>query len=51
MKLEEMKDTITNIQIRKSTRDRLGELGKLNETYSDFIDRLLDMYEKDLKKK
>jgi hypothetical protein len=50
MKLE-VKDNITTIQIRRTTRERLGELGKLNETYSDFIDRLLDLYEKQKEKK
>lgn len=41
----------TSIPIRKRTRDRMRSLGRMNETYSDFIERLLDMYEKDGKKR
>jgi hypothetical protein len=47
--LQSSKEEITTIPIRKTTRDRLKELGKMNETYSDFIDRLLNVYEKESK--
>jgi hypothetical protein len=36
---------IATIQIRKSTRQRLGKLGSMNETYDDFINRILDHWE------
>jgi hypothetical protein len=45
------RSNLTSIPIRRETRDRLKSLGKMNETYSDFIERLLDLYEKDSKKK
>jgi hypothetical protein len=37
---------IATIQIKKKTRQRLGKLGSMNETYDDFINRLLDYWEK-----
>jgi len=37
---------IATIQIRKKTRQRLGKSGSMNETYDDFINRLLDYWEK-----
>jgi hypothetical protein len=40
------KEKYTSIPIMKTTRDRLRSLGQMNETYSDFIERLLDMYQK-----
>jgi ClpP class serine protease len=36
---------IATIQIRKNTRERLGKLGSMNETYDDFIKRILDHWE------
>jgi hypothetical protein len=36
---------IATIQIHKSTRQRLGKLGSMNETYDDFINRILDHWE------
>ena len=41
------KDELTTIPIKKGIRDRMKELGRMNETYSDFIERLLDVYEKE----
>lgn len=38
-----MKD-YTSIQINKSTRNRLGETGKKNQTYNQIINMLLDHY-------
>ena len=35
---------ITTIQVKKSTRDRLVEIGKKKETYDDIINRLIDFY-------
>jgi hypothetical protein len=40
------REELTTIPIRKATRDKLKELGKMSETYSDFIERLLDVYVK-----
>jgi hypothetical protein len=37
---------IATIQIRKKTPQRLGKSGSMNETYDDFINRLLDYWEK-----
>jgi hypothetical protein len=48
MNQETVKDDITTIQVKKSVRERLGRLGRMDETYSDFIVRLLDVYEKQL---
>jgi hypothetical protein len=36
---------ITTIQIRRETRQRIGKLGSMNETYDDFINRILDHWE------
>ncbi len=36
--------SITTIQVKKSTRDRLVEIGKKKETYDDIINRLIDFY-------
>jgi hypothetical protein len=41
---EKNKD-ITTIQIRRETRQRIGKLGSMNETYDDFINRILDHWE------
>lgn len=35
----------TTIGIRKTTRDRLKEMGKKMEFYDDIIQRLLDFYD------
>lgn len=40
---------ITTIQIRKSTREKLLELGMKKETYDDLINRLLNYYVKNQK--
>jgi hypothetical protein len=37
---------IATIQIHKNTRQRLGRLGSMNETYDDFINRILDHWER-----
>ena len=34
----------TNIQVSRSTRNRLAELGKKDDSYDDIIVRLLDAY-------
>jgi hypothetical protein len=36
----------TNIQIEKSTRNRLLSIGAKAETYDDIINRILDAFEK-----
>lgn len=36
---------LTTIKITKTTRDRLAQHGRKNETYDDFINRLLDQLE------
>tara|TARA_Y100000031_G_C8070399_1_gene314858 strand:- start:84 stop:224 length:141 start_codon:yes stop_codon:yes gene_type:complete len=35
---------ITTIQLNKSTRERLLEIGMKKETYDDLINRLIDFY-------
>jgi len=35
---------ITTIQLDKSTRERLLEIGMKKETYDDLINRLIDFY-------
>ena len=35
----------TNIQVSRSTRNRLAELGKKDDSYDDIIIRLLNFYE------
>lgn len=35
----------TNIQVKRSTRDRLAELGSKKDTYDDIINRLIEHYE------
>jgi hypothetical protein len=35
----------TSIEIKQSTKDRLKELGKKENTYDDIVQRLLDAYE------
>ena len=35
----------TNVQVRRSTRDKLALLGKKTETYDDIINRLIEHYE------
>ncbi len=35
---------ITTIQLKKSTRERLLEVGMKKETYDDLINRLVDVY-------
>ncbi len=41
---------ITTIQIRKSTREKLLELGMKKETYDDLINRLVNYYVKNRKR-
>ncbi len=36
----------TTIRIRTSTRDRLLKLATKAETYDDFLNRLMDLYER-----
>lgn len=40
----EKMDGKTNIQVSRSTRNRLAELGSKDDTYDDIIVRLLDYY-------
>jgi hypothetical protein len=40
------KEEITTIQIRKTTRDKLKELGKKGETYDDIVNALLSAKER-----
>jgi hypothetical protein len=44
-KAKEKDKDIATIQIHKKTRQRLGRLGSMNETYDDFINRILDHWE------
>ena len=37
---------VTSIKIQMSTRDRLVDLGKKNESYDTIINKLIDFYEK-----
>jgi transcriptional regulator len=37
------RDDVTTIQISKSIRDRLKEMGKKGETYNEIIDKLLKL--------
>lgn len=47
-----MEKDVTTIQISKSIRDRLKELGKKGESYDEIIERLLQLAEmKNLSKK
>lgn len=38
-------DSKTNIQVSRTTRNRLVELGKKDDSYDDIIIRLLNFYE------
>jgi hypothetical protein len=38
---------ITTVKVRKATRDRLAKLGSKTETFDDIINRLLDFFERD----
>lgn len=40
----------TSIKIQMSTRDRLVELGKKNESYDTIINKLIDEHEKHAEK-
>jgi len=42
---------ITSLKVRKATRDRLGKLGNKTETYDDLLNRLMDFYEKNGKRR
>ena len=42
---------ITTLRVSKSTRDKLAEFGKKNETYDDIILRLLKKVLEDYRKK
>jgi len=37
---------MTTISIRKTTRERLKEVGKKGETYDEIINRLIDFWKK-----
>lgn len=39
----------TTVKILKSTRERLADLGKKQDTYDEIINRLIDAYLKDNK--
>ena len=36
----------TTIEIWKTTRDRLLEIGKMHDSYDDVLTRLIDLYER-----
>jgi hypothetical protein len=38
----------TSIELRQSTKDRLKDLGKKEDTYDDIVQRLLLAYEKNV---
>jgi hypothetical protein len=38
--------TITTIQVKETTRDKLKDLGRKGETYDQIIEKLLQIYEK-----
>ncbi len=40
---------LTSIKIQMTTRDRLVELGKKNESYDTIINKLIDFYEQSKK--
>ena len=40
-----MADDLTTIQIDLKTRDRLKSVGRMDETYQDLINRLVDLVE------
>ena len=40
-------DSKTNIQISRTTRDALAELGKKDDTYDDIIRRLIEHFKMD----
>jgi hypothetical protein len=40
------KTDVTNIQVRKTTRQRLDNIGIRNESFDSIISRLLDEHEK-----
>jgi hypothetical protein len=39
---KEMRADVTNIQVKRRTRDRLDKFGIRGETFDDIISRLLD---------
>ena len=41
----------TSIKIQMSTRDRLVELGKKNESYDTIINKLIDFFQEEQTKK
>jgi hypothetical protein len=38
--------TITTIQVKETTREKLKDLGRKGETYDQIIEKLLQIYEK-----
>jgi len=42
---------ITSLKVKKTTRDRLGKLGNKTETYDDLLNRIMDFYEKNGKRR
>jgi hypothetical protein len=41
----------TSIELKQSTKDRLKDLGKKEDTYDDIVQRLLKAYEKNARPK
>ncbi len=42
---------ITTVKVTKKTREKLVELGKKNETYEEIIDRLIEFYKSNSRKR
>ena len=40
--MKDIRPTTTTISLQRSTAQRLGELGKFNETYDDIVTRLIE---------
>lgn len=45
-----MSELAKQIKLSDKTYERLTNIGKKNETYDDIVSRLLDMYDRTLKK-
>ena len=39
-------EDVTTITVQKSTRDRLNNVGKKNQTYDELIKQLVDFYQR-----
>jgi hypothetical protein len=46
-----VKDRISSIELKPSTKERIKNLGKKDDTYDDIVQRLLQAYEKNARPK